>query len=89
MLDIKNYLDKKTSGLAIIAAIGDAYAIAVKKFDPNTGDALPDDVQAINLDDLNNQVADLQSQIDDLNQVIADCQACQPTPVPTPPNQIK
>ena len=77
MLDVQNYLDKKAKGLATIAKVGDSYAVAFKKFSPEDGTSLPDDVQAISLDDLNQAVTDAQTQITNLNAVIADCNASQ------------
>jgi hypothetical protein len=74
MLDIKNYLDKKAKGLVTIAKVGDSYAVAFKKFSSEDGNPLPDDVQALNLDDLIQSINDLQKQIVDLNSVISDCQ---------------
>ena len=72
MINAERYLEKKAKGLAEVVQAGGGYAVAYKKFDADTGEALEPEIQAVSLDDLNKQKADLQSQIDDIDALIAD-----------------
>jgi len=75
MIDIKNYLDKKARGLATLTKIMGGYAIAFQKFSPEDGSQLEPEIQAISVDELNKQKADLQAQIEDIDAVLADIEA--------------
>ena len=72
MIDVKSYLQKKEKGLAEVVKAGGGYAIAFKKFSPEDGSQLEPEIQAISVDELNKQKADLQAQIKDIDAVLAD-----------------
>ena len=75
MADIKKYIEKKPKGLAVIAKIGDAYAISTKKFDSETGEALDPNVEAIDIGELETKKNELQKEIADIDVLIADLKA--------------
>ena len=75
MVDAKNYLDKKEKGLAEVVKAGGGYAVAFKKFDPDTGEALEPTIQAVSLDELNNQIKAFNKQIADIQALIDDIKA--------------
>ena len=74
MVDVEKYLEKKKKGLAEAIKAGGGYAIAFKRFDPDTGEALEPRIEAVSIDELNrqkenlnNQIADIDALIDDIN----------------------
>lgn len=74
MLDVvKKYYEMKEAGVGTLAKIGDAYALSFKKFDENTGEALIDDVVAIDILALKDVVVDLKKQAVDIEKFIAEC----------------
>jgi len=75
MVSITDYNAKKAKGLASIAKVGNAYAVAFKKFSPEDGTSLPDEVQGFNPEDLKTLRAELQEKISDVDSLIADCEA--------------
>ncbi len=71
-LDIQKYTDFKNKGLISFSVNGDQVFVSQKQFDPNTGNALPDQITQIAVSDIQNKIADLQSQIDNLNAMLVD-----------------
>lgn len=69
-MDYKNFLEKKTSGNAEIIKAGGGHAIAVKKFDVDTGEPTTPEITAIDLEQLNEEKAELQSKIADIDAII-------------------
>ena len=73
MLDlVKRYYELKAAGVVQLAKIGDAYALSFKKFDGQTGAVLADDVVAIDLLTLQNEVDDLKKQATYIDVFIAE-----------------
>jgi len=72
MFDYKNYLEKKVKGNAEIIAAGGGFAIAVKKFDVETGDPIAPEITSIDLDALEMEKLELQSKIADIEAVKAE-----------------
>ena len=71
-MDAQKYIEKKAKGLAEIVKAGGGYAIAYKKFDPDTGEALEPEIQAVSVDNLNEQKKALQDQIADIDAMLKD-----------------
>ncbi len=71
-LNIQQYTDLKNQGLVSFSVNGDQVFVSQKQFDPNTGNALPDQVTQIAVSDIQNKIADLQSQIDNYNAMLTD-----------------
>ena len=69
-MDYKNYLEKKASGNAEIIKAGGGNAIAVKKFDVDTGAPVAPEIAAIDLEKLNEEKAELQKKIADIDAII-------------------
>ena len=75
MINLKDYKDKKEKGLVTLVKAGDAYATAVKKFDPETGAILPDEVVGVNMVELTDKKTALLAKIAEIDAFIADCEA--------------
>lgn len=71
-MDIKNYIRKKASGLVVLAKVGGGFAVSYKKFNPETGEALNDDIVSVNVDELNKEKTELLNQIADVDAILAD-----------------
>ena len=71
-MDYKNYLEKKASGNAEIIKAGGGNAIAVKKFDVDTGAPVAPEITAIDLAELQKEKAELQEKINNINAIIAE-----------------
>lgn len=71
---IKKYQQLKEKKVVNLAKIGDAYAIAFKKFDPDTGEELSDEVVSVDLEQLEKRKEELESEIENIDTFIKDCQ---------------
>jgi len=69
-MDYKNYLEKKAIGNAEIIKAGGGHAIAIKKFDVETGEPTTPEITAIDLEKLNEEKAELQKKIADIDAII-------------------
>jgi len=70
-MDYKNYLEKKERGTAEIIKAGGGFAIAIKKFDVETGEPTDPEITALDLEVLEKEKTELQSKIADIDSVIA------------------
>ena len=71
-MDVKKYLEKKELGLAEVVKAGGGYALAFKKFSSDTGEVEEPEIQAVDLEELAKQKADLESQIKGIETLEAD-----------------
>ena len=74
-IDLKDYQEKKEKGLVALVKAGDSYATAVKKFDPETGADLPDEVLGVDMQELTDKKEALQAEIAEIDAFIVDCEA--------------
>ena len=74
-MDIQRYQELKNKKVISLVKAGDAYAVAYKKFDPQTGEALPDEVLSVNIAELEAQKVELAKQIKEIDAFLADCKA--------------
>ncbi len=74
-MDLKKYIEKKESGLAGIVKAGGGYAIAFKRWDSETGDALEPEIQALDQKEVLKRKAELQQEVKDIDAVIAEAKA--------------
>ena len=74
-IDLKNYKELKLKNAVHLVKAGDAYAVAYKKFDENTGEDLPDTVEGVNMTELIDRKKVLQDEIAEIDAFIADCEA--------------
>ena len=75
MISADQYLIKKEKGLVSIAKIGAAYALVMRKFNPETGEEVAPEIQALEISQLQAQQAQFQSAIDAIGQMISDMEA--------------
>ncbi len=75
MIDLIQYPSQKAEGLVAVVKIGVAYAISKRTFDPGTGKELAPEVAAIALEDVDKNIATLQTQIAALQQLKSDLEA--------------
>lgn len=71
-MNIKEYKDKKASGLAEVVKAGGGFAIAVRRFSPDDGGELPPEITAIDPEEIDLRKAELAEAIEDYNLLIAD-----------------
>lgn len=74
-INIKKYQEKKEAGLVSLVKAGDSYAMATKKFDPEDGADLPDEVEGVHMKELTDKKSSLQEEIIDIDAFIVDCEA--------------
>jgi hypothetical protein len=74
--NLTEYADKKANGWITIQKIdANDFAIGTKRFDPNSGVELPQEVLGVNLAEVDKKIAELQAQIDELTAFKTDLQA--------------
>ena len=73
MADASDYVARKAQGLATVAKIGAAYAVALRRFDPASGAELTPDVQSVDVAVLEQRREALLVQVADIDAMIADC----------------
>ena len=71
-MDYKNYLEKKSKGNAEIITAGGGYAIAIKKFNVETGELMSPEITSLDLDKLAEEKLEFQSKIADIDAVVAE-----------------
>ena len=79
-MDVKDYKDKKALHLVEVIEAnedGDGYAISSKTWKADTGEALPDTVDAISVTDIEARKVELQKEIASIDEIIKDCTAVQ------------
>ena len=74
-MNIKEYRDKKASGLAEVVKAGGGYALAVKIFSSDDGSELTPEITSIDPDELETRKAELVDAIADYDLLIADIDA--------------
>ena len=74
-IDLKRYSELKEKGVVGLVKAGDSYAVAYKKFDPSTGEDLPDEVLGVNMKELQDKKASLQKEIDEIDAFIGECKS--------------
>lgn len=75
MIDLKNYQELKLkNAVSILKTDGGTYAVAYSKFNEATGDKLPDEVFAVDMDELKKKKEDLQKEITEIDNFIVDCE---------------
>ena len=74
-MNYKDYLQKKAKGTAEIITAGGGFAYAVKKFDTETGEQLPPEIESIDKEKLLEEKIGLQESISDIDSVISEIEA--------------
>ncbi len=74
----KQYIEKKTKGLAAATAVGDAFVMSVKQFSTEDGTQQKPQLFAFDLEQLQAKRAKLVQEIADLDVLIADLDALNP-----------
>ena len=74
-MDISKYIERKEDGRAEVIKAGGGFALAFKKWSADTGIAEEPEIEAVNVEELEKQKADLQDQIADIDQLLADITA--------------
>lgn len=69
---LTDYAARKEGGFQTPTKVGEEYFLVSKAFDPNTGAALPDKSQKINLDALRAEIARLQATLEAKQALLAD-----------------
>ena len=73
MLDLKNYQELKIKGaVSILKTDNGTFAIAYSKYDSATGKKLPDEVFAVDMDELKKKTEDLQNEILEIDSFLSD-----------------
>lgn len=75
MIDVKGYIKKKEKSLVKLVKAGNNYAVVSQKFDPDSGDRLPDEVIGVNMEELLNKRQALADELVDIDSFISDCKA--------------
>ena len=71
MINLKRFTELEAKGAAEVVKAGNSYAVSYKKFDPETGEALSNEVYGVNLTDLLMEKKYLQFQIAEIDRFIA------------------
>lgn len=76
MIDIKDFSEKEAKGLVTLLRITEnVMAIYSKKFDPATGEELPEEVAGGDIQEYKDKKASLQAEIDEINTFISKFEA--------------
>jgi len=70
MIPLKNFTENTTKGLIKIEKVNDAFAITKKHFDPDTGEALPDEVVSIDPQELEKEKINLTTAVAEIDAVL-------------------
>lgn len=73
----KNYRELKSIGNVEIITVGGGYAVATKKWDPNTGESITPEIVAIDQKSLTKNKATLLEEIADIETMEADIKLLQ------------
>lgn len=71
-MNIKEYIDKKSKGLAEVVKAGGGQAFAIKRFDPNDGTELSPEIESVDIDDLLARKTELEAEVVDYATLITD-----------------
>lgn len=74
-MEITGYRKKKAAGLVEVVKINDAPAVGIKRFCPDSGVCLGNQVFGVSIPDIDSQIAALEEQIAELQAFKADCEA--------------
>lgn len=78
-MNIYEYDTLKSKGVVtILKTDGNYVAISSKRYDPNTGEALPDEIEEINVSLLRSRLASLEAEVASLKAFIMDIDAVKP-----------
>ncbi|MCX6763326.1 MAG: hypothetical protein NTZ97_01145 [Candidatus Moranbacteria bacterium] len=72
MINISKYEADKAKGLVALAKVGDAYMVSKKKFDQETGEILPPEVEALDKKDLIAKNAELSQAVKQIDIILAE-----------------
>jgi hypothetical protein len=72
MIDITNYVKNKEKGVVSVAKVGSSFTYSRKRFDPDTGEALESEVEALDLPDLEKKSQALADSVIAIGVLIAD-----------------
>jgi len=75
MIDVKGYIEKKEKNLIKLIKAGNNYATVSQKFDPDSGDRLPDEVISVNMKEFLERKQVLMDELADIDSFISDCDA--------------
>jgi|GEM_PF-2867525 len=79
MLDLHNFAEKEKAGLATLVRITeDALALSYKKYDPTTGEELPEEVIGGNIKEVTDKKEQLQAEIAECDAFIKKFNALEP-----------
>ena len=79
MISIKDFTEKEAKGLVTLTRITeDALAVSTKKFDPETGLELAEEVVGGNIKEYKDKVVELQAEIKEIEAFIAKFEALKP-----------
>lgn len=73
MFDLNNYSEKKIKNLIGIFKNGNTFIVAIKKFNPDTGETLPDEITTLNIDELVKRREELSNMIAQIDAFLLDC----------------
>ena len=73
--NLSDYQIKKERKLLSLSKVGNAYAIAMKRFSPETGEQLADEVSAVGIDEVDTRIAKLNKQLKEIQDFKADLEA--------------
>ena len=71
MINLKRFTELEAKGAAEVVKAGNSYAVSYKKFDPETGEARPNEVYGVDLDGLLAERDRLEFQIAEIDSFIA------------------
>lgn len=77
-MDYKNYLQKKEKGTAEIITAGGGFAYATKKFNAETGELMPPEIESLDKDKLIAEREQLVSSIADIDSILAEIESLKP-----------
>jgi len=79
MISIKDFTEKETAGLVKLVRITtDTLAVSTKKFSPETGEILPEEVVGGNIKEYKDKVVELKAEIKEIEAFIAKFEALKP-----------
>jgi len=73
--NLSDYQIKKERKLLSLSKVRNAYAIAMKRFNPETGEQLADEVSAVGMDEVDTRIAELNKQLKEIQDFKADLEA--------------
>lgn len=79
-LPIATYDVLKAKGLVQLIKVGDAYAVALTRFDHQTGEKIPPEIQSITLDQVRELLTTMQAQVEKIQMFLSDLEALEGTP---------